>query len=91
MVHKHPFRHDPSHIVTHRIQSNIVNFADYLIKVDFPCKSHEWSTCLHAVNMMVMNHLEGLIYQLFGDFCCYFLIFNMLLYPIGIFVRLARE
>ncbi|XP_024934015.3 protein PHYLLO, chloroplastic isoform X2 [Ziziphus jujuba] len=58
MVDKHPFRYDPSHIVTHRIHSNIVEFADYLLKLKFPNKSNEWSTCLHTLNMTVARELS---------------------------------
>lgn len=56
MVDKHPFRQDPSHIVTHRIQSSIVEFADYLCKAGFPHMSNEWSAYLRMLNAMVMDH-----------------------------------
>ena len=55
MVDNHPFRYDPSHIVTHRVHSSIVKFADYLVKVEFPLKSNEWSTYLQALNVTVRN------------------------------------
>ncbi|XP_077237681.1 2-oxoglutarate decarboxylase/hydro-lyase/magnesium ion-binding protein isoform X2 [Tasmannia lanceolata] len=53
MVDKHPNRHDPSHIVTHRIQSTITEFSDYLLRVHFPRKITKWSSFLQALNMMV--------------------------------------
>lgn len=53
MVDKHPYRHDPSHIVTHRIQSTITEFAHYLLKVSFPRKTTRWHTFLQVLNMMV--------------------------------------
>lgn len=56
MVDKHPLRHDPSHIVTHRIQSTVVEFADCLRKAGFPHISNEQSTYLQMLNEMVMNH-----------------------------------
>lgn len=56
MVDKHPFRHDPSHIVTHRIHSTIVEFADYVLKAEFPHLSKEWSTYLQMLNVMVIYY-----------------------------------
>lgn len=53
MVDNHPFRYDPSHIVTHRIHGSVVEFADCLLQVEFPCKSNKWSTYLQALNVMV--------------------------------------
>ncbi|KAG9448639.1 hypothetical protein H6P81_008604 [Aristolochia fimbriata] len=53
MVDKHPFRHDPSHIVTHRIQANLVEFTACLLKVQFPRKESKWNTFLQALNMMI--------------------------------------
>lgn len=58
MVDKHPFRHDPSHIVTHRIQSDIFEFAEYVLKAEFPHLSKEWSTYLQMLNAAVMNFKE---------------------------------
>ncbi|CAL8994804.1 unnamed protein product [Prunus brigantina] len=62
MVDKHPFRQDPSHIVTHRIQSSIVEFADYLCKAGFPHMSNEWSAYLRMLNAMVARELSFQIY-----------------------------
>ncbi|KAK9277137.1 hypothetical protein L1049_006676 [Liquidambar formosana] len=53
MVDKHPYRHDPSHIVTHRIQSTITEFADCIVKAQFPHMSSKWSIFLRALDMMV--------------------------------------
>ncbi|KAF6171682.1 hypothetical protein GIB67_007203 [Kingdonia uniflora] len=53
MVEEHPYRHDSSHIVTHRIQSNITEFANSLLKVQFPRMSTKWSGFLQALNKMV--------------------------------------
>ncbi|XP_068641777.1 protein PHYLLO, chloroplastic isoform X3 [Aristolochia californica] len=53
MVDKHPFRHDPSHIVTHRIQADLVEFTHCLLKVQFPRKTSKWNTFLQALNMMI--------------------------------------
>ncbi|KAL6350620.1 hypothetical protein AAG906_022330 [Vitis piasezkii] len=46
MVDKHPCRHDPSHLLTHRIQSTITQFADCLCKAQFPRMSSKWSVSL---------------------------------------------
>ncbi|KAM0961461.1 hypothetical protein ACFX2J_020652 [Malus domestica] len=62
LVDKHPFRHDPSHIVTHRIQSSIVEFSDCLCKAGLPCMSKEWSTYLQTLNVMVSRELSFQIY-----------------------------
>ncbi|MED6108669.1 hypothetical protein PIB30_026235 [Stylosanthes scabra] len=53
MVDKHPLRHDPSHIVTHRIQATIVNFVGSLLKVEFPHIERIWSTSLQLLSKMV--------------------------------------
>ncbi|KAL5987497.1 hypothetical protein ACLOJK_035245 [Asimina triloba] len=53
MVDKHPCRHDPSHIVTHRLQSTITEFVDYILKVKFPRNISRWHTSLQAVDLMV--------------------------------------
>lgn len=55
LVDSHPFRYDPSHIVTHRIQSGIIKFANHLLKVEHPYERNGWSTYLRAVNLMVTN------------------------------------
>ncbi|XP_015952579.1 protein PHYLLO, chloroplastic isoform X1 [Arachis duranensis] len=53
MVDKHPLRHDPSHIVTHRIQTTIVDFVGFLIKAEFPHTERIWSTSLQLLSKMV--------------------------------------
>ncbi|CAK9181625.1 unnamed protein product [Ilex paraguariensis] len=53
MVDKHPSRHDPSHIITHRIQSTIAQFTDCLLKASAPPTSSKWSGFLRSLNMMV--------------------------------------
>jgi hypothetical protein len=55
MVDKHPCRHDPSHIVTHRIQGGIVEFADCLLKASSPKKNRKWSSFLQLLNMVVID------------------------------------
>ncbi|XP_056697055.1 protein PHYLLO, chloroplastic isoform X3 [Spinacia oleracea] len=58
MVDKHPCRHDPSHIVTHRIQSTISQFTGGLLKGTFPCSSIKWKSFLQAVNSVVAWELS---------------------------------
>ncbi|XP_038893380.1 protein PHYLLO, chloroplastic isoform X5 [Benincasa hispida] len=53
MVDKYPGRHDPSHIVTHRIQSTVLEFVGCLLKAGFPLSRSKWTTTLRALNMMV--------------------------------------
>ncbi|GFZ16202.1 2-oxoglutarate decarboxylase/hydro-lyase/magnesium ion-binding protein [Actinidia rufa] len=53
IVENHPSRHDPSHIVKHRIQSTVTQFADCLLKDHIPQISSEWCGILQAVDKMV--------------------------------------
>ncbi|XP_022149055.1 protein PHYLLO, chloroplastic isoform X2 [Momordica charantia] len=53
MVDEHPGRHDPSHIVTHRIQSTVLEFVGCLLKTGFPRHRSKCSATLQALNMMV--------------------------------------
>ncbi|XP_020225950.1 protein PHYLLO, chloroplastic isoform X3 [Cajanus cajan] len=53
MVDKHPHRHDPSHIVTHRIQTSIFEFVGCVLKAAVPPTSSTWSTSLQLLNKMV--------------------------------------
>lgn len=55
MVDSHPCRHDASHIVTHRIESTVVEFASCLLKARFPNKNSKWSSFLQILNMMVID------------------------------------
>lgn len=52
MVDGHPRRHDPLHIVTHRIQSKITEFTNCLMKTSTPCLSGKWKSYLQALEMM---------------------------------------
>ncbi|XP_017971653.1 PREDICTED: protein PHYLLO, chloroplastic isoform X2 [Theobroma cacao] len=53
LVDNHPCRHDPSHFVTHRIQSSAIEFANILLKARIPHRSSKWCGYLQALNMMV--------------------------------------
>ena len=50
LVDKHPCRHDPSHLVTHRVQSNIVQFANCVLKSIFPWRRSKLDGHLQALN-----------------------------------------
>ncbi|KAI9169285.1 hypothetical protein LWI28_010195 [Acer negundo] len=65
MVDNHPCRHDPSHSVTHRIQSTIVQFADCLLQVRVPHRSSEWHSYLQAFEMMVEWEIS---FQIFAEY-----------------------
>lgn len=54
MVDKHPLRHDPSHIVTHRIQTTIFDFVGCLLKATVPHTRNMWSTSLQLLSKMVL-------------------------------------
>ncbi|XP_048134973.1 protein PHYLLO, chloroplastic isoform X3 [Rhodamnia argentea] len=58
MVDEHPCRHDPSHMITHRIQSSIVGFVDVLLRGHFLYRSSTWSDYLQALNNMVARELS---------------------------------
>lgn len=55
MVDSHQCRHDPSHIVTHRIESTVVEFSSCLLKATSPNKNSKWSSFLQILNMMVID------------------------------------
>ncbi|KAI7979092.1 hypothetical protein LOK49_Contig516G00002 [Camellia lanceoleosa] len=55
VVVNHPSRRDPSHIVTHRIQSIIAQFADCMLKAHISQISSKWCGFLQAVDKMVIK------------------------------------
>ncbi|XP_065045713.1 protein PHYLLO, chloroplastic-like isoform X3 [Musa acuminata AAA Group] len=63
LVDEHPCRHDPSHIVTHRIQSTIIEFAHILRKYYFPKQAGTWNIFLKELNMMVAQEIEFQIHS----------------------------
>ncbi|KAL9420499.1 hypothetical protein AB3S75_038135 [Citrus x aurantiifolia] len=65
LVDNHPCRHDPSHSVTHRIQSTIVQFVDFLLKVQVPHRSSKWCSFLRALDMMVASEIS---FQICADY-----------------------
>ncbi|XP_043715830.1 protein PHYLLO, chloroplastic isoform X2 [Telopea speciosissima] len=63
LVDKHPYRHDPSHIVTYRIQSSITEFADTLIRAQLPRKPSKWGQFLQIIDKMVAEEVGFQIYS----------------------------
>ncbi|KAL3512857.1 hypothetical protein ACH5RR_025574, partial [Cinchona calisaya] len=61
MVDKHPKRHDPSHIVTHRIQSTITKFTDSIMKACTPHNNSRWRSFLRVLNSMAAREISSLI------------------------------
>ncbi|KAK4430131.1 protein PHYLLO, chloroplastic [Sesamum alatum] len=55
MVDDHPGRHDPSNIMTHRIQSTIAQFSDCLIKCCTPRVSKKWRELIRGLDMMSLT------------------------------------
>ncbi|CAO2820404.1 unnamed protein product [Amaranthus hypochondriacus] len=58
MVDGHPCRHDPSHIVTHRIQSTISQFVGCLLKGTSQCTHRKWSRFLQIMDSAVSWELS---------------------------------
>ncbi|KAG4931825.1 hypothetical protein GLYMA_17G262200v4 [Glycine max] len=54
MVDKHPHRHDPTQIVTHRIQTSIFEFVGCVLKAAVPHTRSLWSTSLQLLSKMVL-------------------------------------
>ncbi|PKA52996.1 Protein PHYLLO, chloroplastic [Apostasia shenzhenica] len=57
-VNDHPYRHDPSHLVTHRVQSSIVEFADIILATEFPERSTNWGCLLKELNTVVAREIS---------------------------------
>uniref|UniRef100_A0A1J3CVU3 Protein PHYLLO, chloroplastic n=1 Tax=Noccaea caerulescens TaxID=107243 RepID=A0A1J3CVU3_NOCCA len=58
LVDKHPCRHDPSHLVTHRVQSNIVQFADCVLKSRFPWRRSKLHGHLQALDGAIAREMS---------------------------------
>jgi 2-succinyl-5-enolpyruvyl-6-hydroxy-3-cyclohexene-1-carboxylate synthase len=53
LIDRHPCRHDPSHVVTHRIQANVAEFAARLCRCTFQRKRSRWTEFLTILNSVV--------------------------------------
>ncbi|CAN8236071.1 unnamed protein product [Cochlearia groenlandica] len=58
LVDKHPCRHDPSHLVTHRIQSNIVQFVDCVLSSRFSWRRSKLHGHLQALNGAIAQEMS---------------------------------
>uniref|UniRef100_A0A0D9VHL4 Mandelate racemase/muconate lactonizing enzyme C-terminal domain-containing protein n=1 Tax=Leersia perrieri TaxID=77586 RepID=A0A0D9VHL4_9ORYZ len=57
LIDAHPCRHDPSHVVTHRIQATIAEFAASLWQCNFQRKTSRWSDILKVLNSAVSQEI----------------------------------
>lgn len=59
LVENHPYRHDPSHLVTHRIQSSVMQFVSIiLLKVQVPIRMEKLHFHLQVLNKMVEQEIS---------------------------------
>ncbi|VVA98761.1 unnamed protein product [Arabis nemorensis] len=58
LVDKHPCRHDPSHLVTHRVQSNIVQFAECVLRSRFPWRRSKLHGHLQALDGAITREMS---------------------------------
>ena len=63
LIDRHPCRHDPSHVVTHRIQASIVEFAASLCRCTFERKKSRWTDILMVLNSVVRSGTWLLYYN----------------------------
>lgn len=61
LVDDHPSRHDPSHIITHRIHSSITQFTDMVLNSCITHIDRKWTSFLSSINMMVDWEISFLI------------------------------
>ncbi|KAG8059102.1 hypothetical protein GUJ93_ZPchr0002g26083 [Zizania palustris] len=57
LIDAHPCRHDPSHVVTHRIQAPISEFAASLCQYNFQRNPSRWMDILMALNSVVLQEI----------------------------------
>ncbi|RLN09825.1 protein PHYLLO, chloroplastic isoform X1 [Panicum miliaceum] len=57
LIDRHPCRHDPSHVVTHRIQASVVEFAASLCRCTFQRKTSRWTDILMVANSVVAQEI----------------------------------
>ncbi|KAI3796239.1 hypothetical protein L1987_38906 [Smallanthus sonchifolius] len=62
LIDNHPSRHDPSHIITHRIHSSISQFTDWVLGSCVTTHiNSKWTSFLFSINMMVDWEISFLI------------------------------
>ncbi|WVZ74855.1 hypothetical protein U9M48_022979 [Paspalum notatum var. saurae] len=57
LIDRHPCRHDPSHVVTHRIQASVAEFAASLCQCTFQRKTSRWTEFLMVLNSVVSQEI----------------------------------
>lgn len=63
LIDNHCSRHDPSHIITHRIQGQIGQFTNCVVRFCTTNINHQWTSFLRSVNMMVEWEISFLIHS----------------------------
>ncbi|KAJ3679628.1 hypothetical protein LUZ60_017639 [Juncus effusus] len=59
LADRHPYRHDPSHVITHRIQCTITEFVSTLCKFYVPKKkATRWTGLLRELNSVIAREIE---------------------------------
>lgn len=57
LIDTHPCRHDPSHVVTHRIQASVAEFAASLCRCNLQRKTRRWVDILMVLNSVVAQEI----------------------------------
>ncbi|KAM3241842.1 hypothetical protein ACQJBY_054524 [Aegilops geniculata] len=57
LIDTHPCRHDPSHVVTHRIQTSVADFAASLCQCNLERKTSRWKDILMVLNSAVSQEI----------------------------------
>ncbi|KAJ4798965.1 2-succinyl-5-enolpyruvyl-6-hydroxy-3-cyclohexene-1-carboxylate synthase [Rhynchospora pubera] len=57
LVDSHPYRHDPSHIVTYRIQSSVSQFVAIMFEFEFSKKATKWTCLLKEINSVIEREI----------------------------------
>lgn len=57
LIDTHPCRHDPSHVVTHRIQTSVAEFAASLCQCNLQRKTSRWQDILMVLNSVVSQEI----------------------------------
>lgn len=57
LVDSHPCRHDPSHVVTHRIQTSVAEFAAILCQCNLERETSRWKDILMVLNSVVSQEI----------------------------------
>nr|XP_051209292.1 protein PHYLLO, chloroplastic isoform X2 [Lolium perenne] len=57
LIDTHPCRHDPSHVVTHRIQTSVSEFAASLCQCNLERKTSRWQDILMVLNSVVSQEI----------------------------------